>query len=90
MGKIPPEVWDKIFEMLLKMLENIQCRKSSTSEIVGQFRNPGRSVKWRFERSLKRAGIELSVEQLEEVYRTGATASQLELEQLVQEAWGMF
>mgnify|MGYP001574129140 CR=1 FL=1 len=90
LDKIPPEVWDKIFDLLFKMLENIQCRRSSMSEVVGQFRNPGRSVKWRFERTLRREGIELTPEQLEEVYRTAAMVSQLDLEQFVQEAWNMF
>jgi len=88
MGILDSIPWDKLFEWLFKYLEN--CNTQSEDSAVHEIRNPGRVTRWRFRRSLAKDGVTLTEEQWNEVYRTAATASQLELQQLVREAWGMF
>jgi len=88
MGILDNIPWDKLFEWLFKMLEN--CNTQSEDSAISEMRRPGRITKWRFERGLRKQGIDLTPEQLVEVYRQGEVASQLELQQLVREAWGMF
>jgi len=88
MGVLENIPWDKIFDMILKLLES--CKANSEDSVVNEIRNPGLVSRWRFRRALAKAGVTLTAEELDEVYRRGATASQLELQQLVREGWGAF
>ena len=87
MGILDSLPWDKILELLTKFMST--CPKDE-ARVVDEVRAPSRVSKWRFERAARRDGLELSPEQFEALYHRAATASQLELQQLVRESWGMF
>jgi len=78
----------KIIETIMAMIGS--CQANSRSEAVNELRRPGWISKWRLQRRLDRDGVTHTDADLEYVYNLGASASLIELESIVNDAWGAF
>ena len=78
----------RIIETIVTMIGN--CPSRDPEAVTAEIRSPGRYTKHRVLRAARRDGIECTMAEVEEACSYGADLSDVEIQTMLADAWGMF